>query len=723
MRRHTLVTLALLFATHATAYEAPQPPSCETGILPDASQLTATCNVLGRGCAYRSPKKYRVLDLGDWSATYPAVGYTAPAERTVDLKVRVPRQKPNQPPAPLPVVIFSHGGADGAAPGHGQNKLEEWARTVVKAGYAAINIGHQGRTIAEQEALCATLGLTTTPPNADPTRAGGDCGLFKFLGYDRPHDIALVLDRIDDGSLEAQYAIDLDPAQIVVAGHSAGAGGAEAVAGARRLIGGILRDYSDPRPRAFMGFSPQGPTEARPPDPGSEGWIDSSFGAMLDRPFFTATGTGDNPDGEDPLTRRDAHYVMASDPPAPRYQLFVCDPSIEHGNYALEEPAPARFERLLKGAALAFLDAVVKGLPDAQAWIDHENAQARAKGVAEWNARTWTPVEMGLVYVPATHRTAQVPLEVWYPAGRTGALPVVLWSHGGGTVADEFNDLSERWLATFASAGYVAVKVNTLDRDVSGPRPDFTHCDAYGYGHVSGECLALSAASPLRDRALDAIAALDALPTIALPTGATLDPTRVAAGGWSGGSGMPLALGGATRDLMDPVAAFAAGLLTPVPGVLVDFAPLITAPAPLAYVALSPPGGYPIGAFRDAALLPSYDGITAPALIATGAGDVKPNEHLSVADRLVPYDSMTAARQFQLFINSPAATHDTFNLGNEDYPQYNAWLAKAVLTFLDAELKGDTAAEGYLYSTWIPDMVEADPSILPGGVRPTWSTR
>jgi hypothetical protein len=174
---------------------------------------------------------------------------------------------------------------------------------------------------------------------------------------------------------------------------------------------------------------------------------------------------------------------------------------------------------------------------------------------------------------------------------------------------------------------------------------------------------------------------------------------------------------------MDPVAAFAAGLLTPVPGVLVDFAPLITAPAPLAYVALSPPGGYPIGAFRDAALLPSYDGITAPALIATGAGDVKPNEHLSVADRLVPYDSMTAARQFQLFINSPAATHDTFNLGNEDYPQYNAWLAKAVLTFLDAELKGDTAAEGYLYSTWIPDMVEADPSILPGGVRPTWSTR
>ena len=98
---------------------------------------------------------------------------------------------------------------------------------------------------------------------------------------------------------------------------------------------------------------------------------------------------------------------------------------------------------------------------------------------------------------------------------------------------------------------------------------------------------------------------------------------------------------------------------------------------------------------------------------------------------------MTAARQFQLFINGPAATHDTFNLGNEhlsvadrlvpydteDYPQYNAWLAKAVLMFLDAVLKSDAAAEGYLYSTWIPDIVEADPTVLPGGVRPTWSTR
>ena len=533
-----------------------------------------------------------------------------------------------------------------------------------------------------------------------------------------------MLDLIDDGSLEAQYAIDLDPAQIVVAGHSAGAGGAEAVAGARRLIGGILRDYSDPRPKAFMGFSPQGPTEARPPDPDSEGWVDSSFGAMLDRHFFTATGTGDNTDGEDPLQRRDVHYVMASDPPAPRYQLFVCDPSIKHTNYSLENPAPARFEKLLKGAALAFLDAVVKGLPEARAWIDHENAQARSKGVAEWDARTWTPVEMGLVYVPATHRTADVPLEVWYPEGRTGALPVVLWSHGGDPVADEFNDLSDRWLATFASGGYVAIKVNTLDRGLGGSSPDFTHCDDFGYGHGSAECTALGAASGLRDRNLDAIAALGALPTIALPSGATLsDPARVAVGGWSGGAGMPLALGGATRDLLDPVADFAAGLLTAVPGVFVAFDTPITSPPPIGLLSLSPPGGTPIGAFRDATLAPSYAAITTPALIATGAGDVKPNEHLSVADRLVPYDTMTAARQFQLFINSPDATHDTFNLGNENYPQYNAWLAKAVLMFLDAVLKSDAAAEGYLYSTWIPDMVEADPTVLPGGVRPTWSTR
>ena len=154
-----------------------------------------------------------------------------------------------------------------------------------------------------------------------------------------------------------------------------------------------------------------------------------------------------------------------------------------------------------------------------------------------------------------------------------------------------------------------------------------------------------------------------------------------------------------------------------------SFDTLLTTPAPSAVIALSPPGGYAIGEFRDASLLPSYGAITAPLLIATGAGDVKANEHLAVEDRLVVYDTSRAPRQFQLFLNSAEATHDTFNLGNEGYPQYNKWVAKVAVAFLDAIVKNDAAAEHYLYSSAIPDMVEADPSVLPGGLRPTWSTR
>ena len=303
-----------------------------------------------------------------------------------------------------------------------------------------------------------------------------------------------------------------------------------------------------------MALSPQGPSATLPPDRDSEGWITSSWDAMLGAPDLHRHWHGHDAGGEDPFGRRDAHYFMTSEPPVPRYQLFVCDATIKHMNFSLEQQGPAEFEKTLKGAAIAFLDAVIKGLPDARASIDLEERRGHnQRRGCEWDARTWTPVEFDEpVYVPVTHRTAQVPLEVWYPDGLTGALPVVVWSHGGGPVPDEFNSLAQRWLTTFASAGYVALKVNTLDRNISGPTPDFTHCRDLGYPDTSDACTALSAASPLRDRALDTIAALGALPTIALPTGATLDVTRVVLGGWSGGAGMPLALAGASRNLWDP---------------------------------------------------------------------------------------------------------------------------------------------------------------------------
>ena len=79
---------------------------------------------------------------------------------------------------------------------------------------------------------------------------------FKFLSWDRPHDVREVLDR-----LETIAGLDgvVDLSRVAYAGHSAGAGSVMMVAGASRDFAGTLRTLADPRPIAFLACSPQGP--------------------------------------------------------------------------------------------------------------------------------------------------------------------------------------------------------------------------------------------------------------------------------------------------------------------------------------------------------------------------------------------------------------------------------------------------------------------------------
>jgi hypothetical protein len=173
------------------------------------------------------------------------------------------------------------------------------------------------------------------------------------------------------------FGIDLDETRVVVAGHSAGAGNTMMLANVGRTMGPELRYYPDERPIGFMAFSPQGP--------GSEGFSEESWAAMRAVPFLTATGLGDDAGDEDPLVRREAHYFM---PPGDRYQLFVCNTLGGHGAFALAAgKTPRAYATGLIAVATAFLDAFVKGSPDAAAWLASENAVAATGNGVEWSVR------------------------------------------------------------------------------------------------------------------------------------------------------------------------------------------------------------------------------------------------------------------------------------------------------------------------------------------------
>ncbi|MCA9598929.1 MAG: hypothetical protein KC776_36710 [Myxococcales bacterium] len=271
---------------------------------------------------------------------------------------------------PLPVVIWSHGGAHGST--SPQNSMEEWSRFAAREGYVSVSIAHVPRSDEQRAELCSELAIP-------------DCELFKYLNWDRPRDIELVLDALESpepGSPFAKGRIDLQ--RIALGGHSAGAGATMMVAGAMRTYGGVPTWMEDPRPRAFLTFSPQGP--------GSEGFVESSWDGVL-RPNLLATGLGDENDGNTPESRALPHDLM---PPGDKFRVFLADLGAVHGVFDHKPEACAHDYPLdhckqlvgwLESATLAFLDAYLRDDANAQRWLASDNLPKASVGVAQWSHR------------------------------------------------------------------------------------------------------------------------------------------------------------------------------------------------------------------------------------------------------------------------------------------------------------------------------------------------
>jgi hypothetical protein len=285
------------------------------------------------------------------------------------------------------VVIWSPASGDSAAP---QEVLSKWSETTAKAGYFTVTVAHQPRANADRIDLCLANGLDTLR----------ECFFFNPVNWDWPNDLSQVINWLEGvnqaGPPEIRGRIDLK--RIAVAGFADGSSGALSLAGARRMLASEklaeAEDFSDARPIAFVALSPQGPT--------LEGFFDTERGrevtswTSIERPVLTVSGAGDNnclqlfggcTSGDTPSRRRIPFELM---PPGNKYEMFIDSVLIPHdfiGSLDTASCSCEEFDTWLRSTVLAFLDANVRELPAAAAWLKAGLIAPASNRTVIWSAK------------------------------------------------------------------------------------------------------------------------------------------------------------------------------------------------------------------------------------------------------------------------------------------------------------------------------------------------
>jgi hypothetical protein len=261
-----------------------------------------------------------------------------------------------------------------------------------------------------------------------------------------------------------------------------------------------------------------------------------------------------------------------------------------------------------------------------------------------------------------------------------GALPVVVWIHGGNADVNGRNG-SREWSETLARAGFVVVHPSIVPRTMSGAIDLWAE---FGLDVAQGTACAFNPV--VVDRPRDTSAVIDALPSLGAQFPALagrLDLSRVVVAGHSFGAYTTRAVAGARLDLCP------GGSGAP-PGWPFRDAQF-TDPRPIAFLALSPQGPGRLGFFEQ-----SFVTLDRPEFMATGRGDITPEE--TPGDRLRSFQLIAPRGKYLLYIDDVAASHATFNLNEPLAPQFDPWLQSHVLAFLDAEVRGSATAAAALQS-------------------------
>jgi hypothetical protein len=277
--------------------------------------------------------------------------------------------------------------------------------------------------------------------------------------------------------------------------------------------------------------------------------------------------------------------------------------------------------------------------------------------------------------------TRMIPVLVRHPAGTSGRLPLVLWSHGGMKSTDgKFNNID--WATALVSAGYIVVHMTHL------PRTDGEIAQlAIEFG-MNVSAIDNEVESNI-DRPRDAIAVLNDLRKIEArfpELQGRIDYDRIGVGGHSRGS-YTVRTTACARINLPNIANYS----------FLDARPTNTplSVQPRAYLANSPAGPNRFGLFDNGNGNHSWRECTKPDLTQSGDGDLTGEQP---ADRIKPFDLMPAGDKFKMYIADPNTPHETFNLNNPAQPTFENYVRSTGIAFFDAYLKELPQAKTYLTS-------------------------
>lgn len=272
------------------------------------------------------------------------------AKRDKDLHLRIFYP---EGPGPFPVIVFSHGA------GGSQACCDSLTRHWASHGYVTLQPTHQ-------DSVSQRRGAGETDPRL--LAAVKEALNNPALWQSRAEDISFVLDSLPvlPNHVPA-LAGKLDPDRIGVGGHSMGAFTADALAGARIDLPNHPDDnFADPRVRAVLLLSPQGP--------GEFGLHDHSWD-HVSLPLLSMTGSLDRAaNGRGPDWKKiPFDRSLASD----KYHVFI--EGANHMSFIGARtllPAHAAQGEMILGytnsASLAFWDAYLKADPAARAYLQSD---------------------------------------------------------------------------------------------------------------------------------------------------------------------------------------------------------------------------------------------------------------------------------------------------------------------------------------------------------------
>ena len=323
---------------------------------------------------YRTPNTYSVKVFDNYTVN------DAKRNRKFSILIRYPVGAPS----PLPLIVWSHGGVSNDDGHHG---YEEWGIVLARAGYAVIHIAHADD---KYEAHCAPLKIPANECElSDFKKEVSDGGTLLSAFYNRPRDASAVLDDLDN--IERAANLKFDRNRIGAAGHSGGSSTIMSLAGAVLDVSPSVHNLAsaDPRFKGFLANSPGGI--------GDLGLTANSWD-KINVPVMIATGAEDNHKGGEggafSIQAKDRLEAFKRMPPTDKYQLYIDSKEATHkifgfGSDGLSAPTTGavsnetlQLQAYIEASGIAFLDAYIRGLPEAKAWLNSDNMKLWSKGVA-----------------------------------------------------------------------------------------------------------------------------------------------------------------------------------------------------------------------------------------------------------------------------------------------------------------------------------------------------